>query len=184
LVNVMSSQLKIFLVMLLGVALPLSACSSQRSHRADASGTAFANPSPVPHSSLTISSERSSAQPIRDRVQTQRQNYKPISLAEIAPNTLIGNDPKTVALAAFGNIESEGGSREVKVNYPQRDRAIVTITQTGVADDSIGGIRYRVELEKNQSAPAGKQWKIVWAGSQVKCQPQRGHQDWSTELCL
>jgi hypothetical protein len=24
----------------------------------------------------------------------------------------------------------------------------------------------------------------VWAGSQVKCQPGRGSQDWTTELCF
>jgi hypothetical protein len=169
---------KIFLVMLLGAAisLSLSACDSQRSLRT--------NPSPVPPSSLTLSSDRATAQLVSDRTSAARQNYKSISLAEIAPNALVGNEPKGIALSAFGNIESEGGSQDVTVDYPQRDRAIVTITQTGVADDSIRAIRYRVELLRNQSAQASKQWKIVWAGSQVKCHPGRGHQDWSTKLCL
>lgn len=168
--SVMSRNPKIFFVMLLGAALSLSAYGSQRS--------------PVPPSSLTLSSERATAQLLSDRVPAERQNYKSISLTEIAPKALVGTNPKTVALSAFGNIESEEGSQDVSVDYPQRDRAIVTITHTGVADDSIGAIRYRVELQQNPTAQASKQWKIVWAGSQVKCHPGRGHQDWSTERCL
>lgn len=117
--------------------------------------------------------------------QIQRGNYKSISLDKITDtNVLVGKDPKAVALTAFGTIDSEGGSRQVTVDYPQSDRAIVTITQTGVADDSVGGIKHRVELEQTKSAQTAQQWKAVWAGSQVKCQPGRGHQDWSTELCL
>ncbi|HEY9604161.1 MAG TPA: hypothetical protein V6C85_21280, partial [Allocoleopsis sp.] len=126
--SVMPSNPKIVLVTLLGAAISLSACGSQHSLRA--------NPSPIPPSSLT-------AQLVSDRIPTERQNYKPISLAEFAPNTLVGANPKAIALSVFGNIESEGGSQEVTVNYPQRERAIVMITQTGVADDSIGAIRYR-----------------------------------------
>lgn len=174
--SVMPRNPKIFLVMLLGAAISLSACSNQRSLRT--------TPSPVPPSSLTLSSERATAQWVSDRTPAERQNYTSIPLAEIAPNALVGKNPKAVALSAFGNIESEGGSQDVSVDYPQRDRAIVTITQTGVADDSSGAIRYRVELQQNQSAQAGKQWEIVWAGSQVKCHPGRGHQDWSTKRCL
>jgi cytoskeletal protein RodZ len=117
--------------------------------------------------------------------QVQRENYKGISLDKIADaDALVGNDPESVALSTFGNIDSEGGSRDVTVDYPQSQRAIVTITQTGVADDSVGGIKHRVELQQTKSAQTDPQWKVVWAGSQVKCHPGRGHQDWSTELCF
>lgn len=174
--SVMPRNPKIFLVMLLGAAISLSACGSQRSLRA--------NPSPVSPSSLTLTSKRATAQLVSERTPTERQNYKSISLAEIEPNALVGTEPKAIAVSAFGNIESEGGSQDVTVDYPQRDRTIVTITQTGVADDSIRAIRYRVELQQHQTAQAGKEWKIVWAGSQVKCHPGRGHQDWSTKRCL
>jgi hypothetical protein len=117
--------------------------------------------------------------------EVQRENYKTISLAKIADaDAIAGSDPKSVALSAFGNIDSEGGSRNVTVDYPQSQRAIVTITQTGVADDSVGGIKHRVELQQTKSAQTDPQWKVVWAGSQVKCHPGRGHQDWSTELCF
>jgi len=116
--------------------------------------------------------------------QTNRANYKSIPL-ETINSSQQGSDPRAIALEAFGNIESEGGLREVRVEYPQPNLAIVTIIQTGVLDDSIAGIRYRVELLPTvESAQTGKEWKIVWAGSQVKCYPGRGHQDWSTKECV
>jgi len=30
---------------------------------------------------------------------------------------------------------------------------------------------------------ADNQWEMVWAGRQVRCQPNRGSQEWSTDLC-
>lgn len=137
-----------------------------------------------PNSASQSSKKLTSKSSTTANSQVQRGNYKAISLDKIADvNTLVGNDPKSVALSAFGNIDSEGGSRNVTVDYPQSQRAIVTITQTGVADDSVGGIKHRVELQQTKSAQTDPQWKVVWAGSQVKCHPGRGHQDWSTELC-
>ncbi len=115
----------------------------------------------------------------------KRADYKPVPLENITSG-LQGSDPSTIALNAFGNIESEGGSRKVEVAYPQPGRAVVTITQTGVADDSVGAIRYRVELTtvgRSLLVKSPPPWQIEWAGSQVKCWPGRGHQDWSTELC-
>jgi hypothetical protein len=134
----------------------------------------------------TLRQKRSEAKASTAKAQDYRNNYKPISLSKLAkPDTLVGDDPKAIALSAFGDIQSEGGSREVTVDYPQSNQAIVTIIQTGVADDSIGAIKYRVELVTTpESASTGKQWKLVWVGSQVKCQPGRGHQDWAVELCL
>ena len=119
-------------------------------------------------------------------VQSERENYKAIALEKIAPpDALMGNDPKAIALSVFGKTESEGGSRDVRINYPRPNQAVVIITQIGVADDSVRGIRYRTEFRTAlKPSPTGKQWKMVWAGSQVTCQPGRGHQDWSTELCL
>jgi pSer/pThr/pTyr-binding forkhead associated (FHA) protein len=118
--------------------------------------------------------------------QAERENYKAIALEKIAPaNALIGNDPKAIALSVFGKTESEGGSRDVRINYPRPNQAVVIITQTGVADDSVRSIRYRTEFRTtSKRSSTRKQWKMVWAGSQMKCQPGRGHQDWSTELCL
>lgn len=146
------------------------------------------SPSPSEQSKSTPRQGSTIAKTATAQAQAQRKNYKPLSLSEIAQSKpLTGNDPKALTLSIFGNVESqeEGGSQEVTVDYPQSDLAVVTITRIGVADDSIGGIRYRAELvATSDSTSTGKQWKLVWAGSQTKCQQGRGHQDWSTELCL
>jgi cytoskeletal protein RodZ len=207
--NSMSGKLKLFLVLLAGVSIGLSACNDisvqqtsppneagqSPGNRPEATPTtttrlfketkSSASHSPASQPSQTSSPNNSDVKTTTASAKAHRENYKPISLTKIADaKALASNDPKALALSAFGNIESEGGSRDVTVDYPQPNQAIVTITQTGVADDSVGAIRYRVELQPEKSAQTGKQWEIVWAGSQVKCHPGRGHQDWSTELCL
>ncbi len=150
-------------------------------------GTSSTSHSSTSQRNQTLSQEQSVAKGTATDLQAYRENYKAISLPEISDaNALIGNDPKAIALSAFGKTDTqEVGSREVKVDYPQTNRAVVTITHVGVADDSVRGIRYRAELvPTTKSTRADKQWEIVWAGSQVTCQQGRGHQDWSTELCL
>lgn len=144
------------------------------------------NQPPTNQRSQTLSQNKSAAKTSAETKQTSREDYKPISLSELGKGEiLVGNDPKAIALQTFRNNEPEAGSTQTTVDYPQSDHAVVIITQIGVADDSVGGIRYRAEFVTNTaSASTGKQWKLVWAGSQVICQPGRGHQDWSTQLCL
>lgn len=117
--------------------------------------------------------------------QVQRSGYKSIPLNQISSShSLQGTEPKTIALEAFGNTESEGGARTAAVDYPQPDKAVVSITQTGVADDSVASIRYRVEfILKPSSTKTSKHWEMAWAGSQVKCRVGRGHQDWAAQNC-
>lgn len=178
---------KIFLTFL-GMAIVLSACTNISEHPESKSTAAISSSNPEKTSSVKPSPIAQPSQTLNQSnsdIQTNRENYKPISLKTITnPDTLAGNDPKAIALSAFGTIESEGGTRQVTVDYPQTDYAIVTIIQTGVADDSVGAIKHRVELRQKQTSQASPLWEVVWAGSQVKCHPGRGHQDWSTELCL
>lgn len=209
----MFSTLKLFFVVLASVATTLSACNSiagkpsalNPNEAVTISGTNSAlqepkNPSGSPAPQLTASAGSQSSTPLHSQklnqensqsesptsAQAERENYKPISLATLdQKNARIGSDPKAIALAAFGDIDTEGGSQDVTVEYPQPNLAVVIVTHMGVADDSVRGIRYRVELvPTKKSTQTDKQWEIVWAGSQFTCQPGRGHQDWSTELCL
>ena len=170
----MSGKFKSLLV-LVSMALGLSACSVGDSTQS----------TPTPASSPSV--EQSSRQVSQNApvAESERAKYKPIPLQEIkSANSLKGTDPKAIAIAHFGQTESEGGTREVTVEYPQQNLAVVTITQTGVADDSVGAIRHRVELvPTSPSAQTAKEWKLAWAGSQVKCHVGRGHQDWSTQNC-
>lgn len=114
----------------------------------------------------------------------KRGDYEKIDLDTLAQSdsqeaNLVGDDPETIVLEQFGFSQlRESQEQKVTVQYPQDNQAIVILTQTGLLDDSVAGIRYRVELVSNQET-----WRVVWVGRQYKCQPGRGHQDWSTQLC-
>lgn len=115
-----------------------------------------------------------------------RNNYKLVSLERFpSPSTQVFATPTEATLETFSLRENSPNTQQqqVSVNYLQPKIAVVMLTQTNLRDDSVSGIRYRVEVVQ-QFTPAGQSWEILWAGQQFKCQPGRGHQDWSTQLCL
>lgn len=119
-----------------------------------------------------------------NRVDSQnRSDYEAIPVAEIAktnPNQTIVQDPKATVLDAFGLSElQESQQQDIVVSCPEADLVIVTLTKTGLLDDSVAGVRDRAEFT---SHPEG--WELIWVGRQQKCYSGRGNTDWSTELCL
>jgi len=92
----------------------------------------------------------------------------------------VGTDPESIALAVFGMDDPGEGNfaQEVMVDEQTATNAVVTLTQTGRLDDSVEGMRYRLEF-----VAIDNQWEMVWAGRQVRCQPNRGSQAWSTDRC-
>jgi hypothetical protein len=101
---------------------------------------------------------------------SERSNYKTIPLEKIN-SSLQGSDPATLALNALDGIALVKGTRKVEVAYPQRNQALVTITQIKQGDDSVG-IKYRVEMTafgRSLFISSPPVWQIVWAGSQVEC---------------
>ncbi len=107
-----------------------------------------------------------------------RAAYSEVPLPQDA--LLVGDDPQQIALTVFGTSDpGEGNFKEEVVLVEQTTtQALVTLTQTGLPDDSVEGMRYRLEF-----VPEGSQWRLDWAGRQVRCRPNRGSQDWGTELC-
>jgi hypothetical protein len=96
----------------------------------------------------------------------ERSDYKTIALEKI-DSSLQGSDPATLALNAFDDIASEEGTRKVEVDYPQRNQAFVTITQIKQGDDSVGTVKYRVEMitfGRSLFISSPPVWQIVWAG--------------------
>ena len=112
--------------------------------------------------------------------ESQRDSYARIDLDRLpADVSKKGNNPKELALTAFGTEEVEGFvTEEVEVDTSNPEQTIVTITQTNLPDDSVNSIRYRIDFQSKDS-----QWQMKWAGQQFICQPGRGNQDWSKELC-
>ncbi|MEH2062110.1 MAG: hypothetical protein V7K50_07490 [Nostoc sp.] len=95
----------------------------------------------------------------------ERSDYKTIPLEKLN-SSLQGSDPATLALNAFEDI-GVGGTRKVEVAYPQRNQSFVTITQIKRGNDSVGTVRYRVEMTtfgRSLFISSPPVWQIVWAG--------------------
>ena len=92
----------------------------------------------------------------------------------------VGSDPEQIALKAFGMADPGEGNfnQEVTVVEQTPTQAVVSLTQTGMPDDSVEGMRYWLEF-----SAAENQWELVRAGRQVRCRPNRGSQEWSTDQC-
>lgn len=94
------------------------------------------------------------------------------------------NDPIEAALAA---VRSQGVGfgrrREIvaendALENPQN--SVVTITEEGFADDSVRGHRYTLQLQKD----ADENWVVEDLQKFWVCQPGRGSQVYTQELCL
>jgi len=57
---------------------------------------------------------------------------------------------------------------------------VVTVTKEGLADDSVGALRYVLEFERQASGS----WRLRSAAWAQRCQGGRGHQDFTPELCI
>jgi hypothetical protein len=92
-----------------------------------------------------------------------------------------GTDPVQTASELFGAQDrpTEGNFKEEIVLSSQDEQTtVVLVTQTGLADDSIEGIRYRLEFTAE-----GDEWQLNWVGQQMRCRQGRGPQEWATETC-
>lgn len=95
-----------------------------------------------------------------------------------------GSDPLAVVFAARQPSSDITGTELIKVAYPTPEKAVVTITKTGLLDDSVAAIRTRYDFKPVEgSAEASKQWQLMQVTEQNKCQPNRGSQDWTGDLC-
>ncbi len=120
------------------------------------------------------------------QVTKERGNYNIIKLNKLPKAlSLTGSDPKAIAIAAFPPPDEEpqegNFQRDVIVNKVAPNFVTVFVTENGLLDDSVHGIRTRLDFEASGSD--GKSWKMVWIGSQYKCHQGRGQQDWSKKLC-
>ncbi len=112
----------------------------------------------------------------------QRANYRAIDLKTIPADRRGDRDPKLAVIKAFGKRESaqpEGLiSESIEVKYAGAGKANASMVLDGLADGSVRAKKYWIEMQLT-----GDKWKIVWAGTQVKCQSDRGHSDWSSKPC-
>ncbi|PSR17777.1 hypothetical protein C8255_10780 [filamentous cyanobacterium CCP3] len=133
-------------------------------------------PSTTPPEVVPPATEDPAPAPGGEDIGGDRSAYSEIPVPEGA----VGAEPTDIALATFGSTEPGEGNfaEEAELIEQTDDQALVVLTQTGLADDSVNGMRYRLEF-----VPEGDQWRLDWAGRQVRCQQGRGSEDWTTDLC-
>ena len=95
-------------------------------------------------------------------------------------NTTSGADPLILVQELYGASEPVEGnySEQVETLSSSDQLQVLLFTQLGLPDDSVRGMRHRLELE-----PQAGLWTLTWAGRQATCWPGRGHEDWSTQPC-
>ena len=86
--------------------------------------------------------------------------------------------PEAAAEAIARRYEGEAGRVAVRVLEQTSYEAVALVTASDLRDDSVRDERLRLTY-----APYGPTWELVAAGRQTRCQPGRGHQDWSDARC-
>jgi hypothetical protein len=89
--------------------------------------------------------------------------------------------PLLTALEFLGLDNREAATTSLVLTRPPEggQTAEMTATLDGLLDDSIRAERYVLELERRDDA-----WRLASARWAQRCWPDRGHQDFSPELCL
>ncbi|MEM0979279.1 MAG: hypothetical protein AAGH78_03295 [Cyanobacteria bacterium P01_H01_bin.58] len=114
-----------------------------------------------------------------------RSQYKTLDLKTLSPELQKANlffDVESLLMKEFGRMTLEEGEQPtviapVKYTGPEYSSLnIITVTNEGLADDAIGGFRYRLEFDSYD----GDTMILVWAGSQQFC---RRTQVWTDQAC-
>ena len=89
-------------------------------------------------------------------------------------------DPVIVSLKFIGPFEGVTQTIErIHKNPESSEAAEVIITNEGLLDDSVMGLKYKLTLKRIKNGA----WVIESAGKVVKCWKGRGHTTYSKELC-
>lgn len=116
---------------------------------------------------------------------SDRNRYTPIRLSTLPSDTsLTGTAPKSIALSLVDLPETAGNSqKQTSVFIQQGQSAVVMLSNVGLADDLVQGIRYRFEFEPQGMIDNEEKWQLVWMGRQQICWPGRGPEEWTNQPC-
>ncbi|WP_299492362.1 hypothetical protein [Acaryochloris sp. IP29b_bin.137] len=115
-----------------------------------------------------------------------RNRYTTIALDTFPTHKpLHGADPKAIALSLIDLPAAEGNAQKrTSVSTKKGQSAAVMLSQIGLGDDSVQGIRYRLEFEPQGLTDGEAQWQLVWVGRQQLCWPGRGPEAWTNQPCI
>lgn len=111
-----------------------------------------------------------------------RTDYREVDLRQFTRRgfPLQGTDPRELTFNILGRASlDEGEAPSVIERQTFTEYSVVTITNNGMADDSVSAQRYRLEFEQIDD----RRWQIVWAGSQQRCWRADDPQEWTAQLC-
>ena len=86
---------------------------------------------------------------------------------------------QTLAVRTWGDCTSERCIKLIVTAEEKSDIWYVIATYEGLMDDSISA-----ERKEAVATYSGGVWTLGTASTTHKCQPNRGHQDFSSELCV
>jgi len=133
---------------------------------------------------LVMAQGMASGAQVPKKAKPMAANYEIVDLQKSGLANIRDKDPRLVAIRAFsfykGGIVDEGLRREViSLTYSDsRRQANAIYAMYGVASDSVSSYRYVAILVLD-----GELWRLKQAQKQWTCQPDRGHQEWSAQLC-
>jgi hypothetical protein len=87
-------------------------------------------------------------------------------------------EPRALA-AEYTQLAETAGAPEEPAVAMAVDGQAVTVTRSRLADDSVADERYVLELDEHDG-----HWSLASARWEQRCQPMRGHQQFSPELCV
>ena len=104
--------------------------------------------------------------------------YRPLDLTRIQAQRE-GEDSEALARLAFAPPGSTGEVTVETVRRTER-RAVVLVTTRQTGGDVVQDEQVRAVFVYGDEGP----WRLVAAGERYRCQPGRGHEDWSPDPCL
>lgn len=164
-------------LLLIALCLSLGAVACTTPPEDPAQPPSAEEPAPEPPASETLADDE-------DLLAADFDPVAPATLPRLPGVTLIGDDPIAIAedlLALPPEETAEGGyNQSFDLIASDESETWVLATEENLMDDSVRSVRYRLRFVPT----ADDQWELVEAGRQQICWPGRGHQDWSTDLCL
>lgn len=128
-------------------------------------------------------SERAVSPMQRSVNDTQRNGYAVVPLSSLKGSLASGDPTQLPLLALRTSLDNPQRLPQVELDRSNPTRLVALVTYLGLEDDSVKGIRYRVEMVPSDSLCTCQQWKVAWVGRQYACQSGRGASDWSVQLC-
>jgi hypothetical protein len=90
------------------------------------------------------------------------------------------SSPERIAKEFLDADRMDASTVATQVTAQSSDTADVVLNADGLRDDSVHAARYNLHLVRQPD----QTWRLATAAWSQQCQPDRGHQDFTTELCL